>query len=97
MILQKQQQQQRLNNQSQLYMLCQQFLQQLADSTASFSPAGQLQWLGPVKAPLERKAGKYRWQLQLFSPQRKSLHQLLQLLLQLWQSIRLVSRLHCHG
>lgn len=62
--------------------LCQQFLQQLADSTASFSPAGQLQWLGPVKAPLERKAGKYRWQLQLFSPQRKSLHQLLQLLLQ---------------
>lgn len=63
-------------------LLCQQFLQQLANSAASISPTGQLQWLGPVKAPLERKAGKYRWQLQLFSPQRKSLHQLLQLLLQ---------------
>lgn len=63
-------------------VLCQQFLQHLADCTANSSQAGQLQWLGPVKAPLERKAGKYRWQLQLFSPQRKSLHQLLQRLLQ---------------
>ncbi len=63
-------------------LVCQQFLQQLADITASISTAGELQWLGPIKAPLERKAGKYRWQLQLFSPQRKPLHQLLQRLLQ---------------
>ena len=62
--------------------LCQLFLQQLADITASLSTAGQLQWLGPVKAPLERKAGKYRWQLQLFCAQRKPLHQLVQQLLQ---------------
>jgi primosomal protein N' (replication factor Y) len=63
-------------------LVCQQFLQQLADMTASINTAGELQWLGPIKAPLERKAGKYRWQLQLFSPQRKPLHQLLQRLLQ---------------
>lgn len=65
---------------------CQSFLQGLADMTASAASSAPLQWLGPIKAPLERKAGSYRWQLQLFSPQRKSLHQLLaQLILHIQQ------------
>ena len=50
-------------------------------SATPLAPAKRVQWLGPVKAPLERKAGKYRWQLQLFSPDRKALHQLLEVLL----------------
>ena len=59
--------------------LCQQWLGLLQQHTAA---AGTVQWLGPVKAPLERKAGKFRWQLQLFCSERKALHQLLDLLLQ---------------
>lgn len=50
-------------------------------ASSQHPPAAKVQWLGPIKAPLERKAGKYRWQLQLFSPDRKALHQLLELLL----------------
>ncbi len=61
-------------------------LQQICAGQMQAIPATQttlqrVQWLGPVKAPLERKAGKYRWQLQLFSPDRKVLHQLLEILL----------------
>ncbi|MDX3773185.1 primosomal protein N' [Chromatiaceae bacterium AAb-1] len=60
--------------------LCEQWLNELA-AVAGTVPAIQL--LGPVRSPLERKAGKYRWQLQLFSTQRSTLHQLLQQLLQI--------------
>ncbi|WP_337880516.1 primosomal protein N' [Rheinheimera sp.] len=54
--------------------LCQQWLQQLAQLLAAF-PTVQL--LGPLACPMERKAGKYRWQLQLFCKDRKVLHQAL--------------------
>ena len=33
--------------------------------------------LGPAVAPMERIAGRYRWQLLIQSPQRKHLHRLL--------------------
>jgi len=59
--------------------LCQQWLQQLADYSRQFSG---LQLLGPIPAPLERRAGKYRWQLQLYSPARPQLHSALDNLLQ---------------
>jgi primosomal protein N' (replication factor Y) (superfamily II helicase) len=62
--------------------LCQQWLDLLQQQTALMAQQSPLQWLGPVKAPLEKKAGKFRWQLQLFSPDRKALHQLLTLLIQ---------------
>lgn len=54
--------------------LCQQWLQQVADQLTAY-PA--LQLLGPVLSPLERKAGKYRWQLHIYSQQRPILHQAL--------------------
>ncbi len=41
----------------------------------------QIQYLGPLKPPLERKAGKFRWQLQLFCRDRRQLHQALDLVL----------------
>lgn len=60
--------------------LCQQWLQQLADAARQFA---QLQLLGPIPAPLERRAGKYRWQLQLYSPARPALHHVLDAVLHL--------------
>lgn len=65
---------------------CEQWLAFLQQHTAQLAQQLPLQWLGPIKAPLEKKAGKFRWQLQLFSPDRKALHQLLTLLLQQGQS-----------
>ena len=58
--------------------LCQQWLAQLADSARQYTA---VQLLGPIPAPLERRAGKYRWQLQLYSPSRPVLHQMLDTLL----------------
>ena len=58
--------------------LCQQWLQQLADMARQYTA---IQLLGPIPAPLERRAGKYRWQLQLYSPNRPALHQMLDTLL----------------
>lgn len=63
--------------------LCQQWLQQLAELSSAYP---QVQLLGPVTSPLERRAGKYRWQLQLYCTSRTVLHRTLQhLLLQLAQ------------
>ncbi len=58
--------------------LCQQWLTQLAEQARQF-PA--LQLLGPIPAPLERRAGLYRWQLQLYSANRTAMHQALSTLL----------------
>ncbi|MEW5682404.1 MAG: primosomal protein N' [Pseudomonadota bacterium] len=58
--------------------LCQQWLTQLAEQARQF-PA--LQLLGPIPAPLERRAGLYRWQLQLYSANRTAMHQALSALL----------------
>jgi primosomal protein N' (replication factor Y) (superfamily II helicase) len=57
---------------------CQQWLQLIVDCVKGF-PA--LQLLGPIPAPLERRAGKFRWQLQLYSAGRGALHQALDTLL----------------
>ncbi len=57
---------------------CQQWLQQVADACSAFP---QVQLLGPISSPMERRAGKYRWQLQLYASQRPQLHQALQQLL----------------
>lgn len=50
----------------------QQFLQLFADYLQQHWP--QLQLLGPLQPGLERKAGKYRWQLQLYAKERRQLH-----------------------
>jgi primosomal protein N' (replication factor Y) len=50
----------------------------LADLCQQYSG---VQLLGPLLSPLERKAGKYRWQLHLYARQRPQLHQLLTVLL----------------
>ncbi|WP_445425432.1 primosomal protein N' [Alishewanella sp. HL-SH06] len=51
--------------------LCQQWLQQVAELCQAYHG---LQRLGPLLSPLERKAGKYRWQLHLYSQNRPLLH-----------------------
>lgn len=56
-----------------------QWLQLLANAVREAGLSVQL--LGPVQPPLERKAGKFRWQLQLYARDRKALHQALTLLL----------------
>lgn len=58
--------------------LCQQWLQAIADVLSQNST---LQLMGPLLSPLERKAGKYRWQLHLYSRQRPALHHAIQQLL----------------
>lgn len=50
-----------------------QFLQRAADQLA-LHPADSLRVLGPVNAPMARKAGRYRAQLLIQSSNRKSLH-----------------------
>ena len=57
---------------------CQQWLQQLAECAKQFPT---LQLLGPIPAPMERRAGYYRWQLQLYCVSRGAMHQALTLLL----------------
>lgn len=58
--------------------LCQQWLQLLVTHCQQ-QPAVQL--LGPILSPMERKAGKFRWQLHLYAAQRPVLHHLLKHLL----------------
>lgn len=58
--------------------LCQQWLQDVANWLLQH-PGVQL--MGPLLSPLERKAGKYRWQLHLYSMQRPTLHRALHQLL----------------
>ncbi|MBV1874166.1 MAG: primosomal protein N' [Gammaproteobacteria bacterium] len=58
------------------------FLQQAADilqsnESAATTPNEHIEILGPVTAPMEKRAGRYRFQLLLQSNQRKPLHQLL--------------------
>lgn len=48
-------------------------LQQAADSL----PGGPVQVMGPVPAPLERRQGRFRYQLLFMSPTRPALHQCL--------------------
>ncbi|MGI5308442.1 primosomal protein N' [Rheinheimera sp. WS51] len=50
---------------------CQQWLNQVA---GLINKTPQLQLLGPIPSPLERRAGKYRWQLQLYSANRSIIH-----------------------
>jgi primosomal protein N' (replication factor Y) len=42
----------------------------------------QVQLLGPLQPPLERRAGMHRWQLQLYSRDRRHLHHALHSVLQ---------------
>lgn len=58
----------------------QQFLQAVCQTIAGLNSA-KVQVLGPVTAPMARRAGLFRFQLLLQSPQRKELHHLLDRLL----------------
>ncbi|QSB01444.1 primosomal protein N' [Methylomonas sp. EFPC1] len=58
----------------------QQFLQAVCRKISELNP-GKVQVLGPVTAPMARRAGLFRYQLLLQSPQRKELHHLLDNLL----------------
>ncbi len=52
------------------------FLQQAAD-TAKQVDIKDVDLFGPIPAPMERRAGRYRYQIMLQSKQRKALHQFL--------------------
>ena len=65
-----------------------QFLELAAEKAFVWSIAG-VDILGPVPAPMERKAGRYRMQLLLQSQQRRNLHQLLNLLIAELESSKL--------
>lgn len=54
-----------------------QFLHEAAGLAGQLREDGQLMVLGPVPAPMEKRAGRYRAQLLLQSPDRASLHQLI--------------------
>lgn len=56
------------------------FLQAVCAAIAELG-AGSTQVLGPVAAPMARRAGAYRYQLLLQSPRRQDLHRLLDLVL----------------
>ncbi|MDP4527617.1 primosomal protein N' [Alkalimonas delamerensis] len=71
--------------------LPQQWLHQLVALAKVQAP--QVQLLGPIRAPLERKAGKYRWQLHCYSASRAGLHQLLDQLIDASQSWSLTRKL----
>jgi primosomal protein N' (replication factor Y) len=65
--------------------ICPAWLSQLQQFAQQHAPMVQL--LGPLQPPLERKAGKYRWQLQFFANERRELHQLLQALIPFAQGL----------
>ncbi len=50
--------------------LCKEWLQKVANHYKNWP---QVQLLGPLAYPLERKAGKYRWQIQLFAKDRTTI------------------------
>ena len=52
--------------------------------------------LGPLPAIMERKAGRFRYQIQLFSDQRKTLHALLTVLAQFLEQSPLAQKLRWH-
>ncbi|RKZ69412.1 MAG: primosomal protein N' [Gammaproteobacteria bacterium] len=52
------------------------FLQQAADSAKQVD-IKNIELFGPIPAPMERRAGRYRYQIMLQSKQRKALHQFL--------------------
>ena len=52
------------------------FLQQAADSAKQVD-SENIDLFGPIPAPMERRAGRYRYQIMLQSKQRKALHQFL--------------------
>jgi primosomal protein N' (replication factor Y) len=52
------------------------FLREAAELAAGWS--SEVELLGPVPAPMERRAGRYRAQLLLQATERRSLHQLLE-------------------
>jgi primosomal protein N' (replication factor Y) len=58
----------------------QRFLQAVCQAISELN-SGKVQVFGPVTAPMARRAGLFRFQLLLQSPQRKELHQLLDNLL----------------
>jgi primosomal protein N' (replication factor Y) len=52
------------------------FLESVAERARALAVGG-VQILGPVSAPMERRAGRYRAQLLLIAPRRADLHALL--------------------
>lgn len=57
-------------------MAAQTFLQQAADHAKQVD-ISNIELFGPIPAPMERRAGRYRYQIMLQSKQRKTLHQFL--------------------
>ncbi|MDA1106790.1 MAG: primosomal protein N' [Proteobacteria bacterium] len=63
-----------------------------ACALAQEAGVAEVQLLGPVNAPLERRAGRHRAQLLLQSTRRADLHRLLATCLPQWESLKLARR-----
>jgi primosomal protein N' (replication factor Y) len=69
----------------------QQFLQNVLQTIQSLN-SGKTQVLGPVPAPMARRAGQFRFQLLLQSTHRKELHHLLDTLLPQLSQLKLANQ-----
>jgi primosomal protein N' (replication factor Y) len=68
----------------------------LLGNAASLTPDPDVQMLGPVPAPMERRAGRYRQQLMLLAPHRRPLHRTLSRLLTALEQDPLARRCRWH-
>lgn len=65
---------------------------QMNQRQQNLSAGHELQFLGPVPAPMEKKAGKFRGQLLVQASQRKALHSILNDLIQIVEANKAASR-----
>lgn len=61
---------------------CERLLQAARHLIELYTPSSDFQILGPIPAPMERKQGRFRWQLLSKSSQRSTLHKTINILLQ---------------
>ncbi len=61
---------------------CENLLHVLRQSILSLGISGSFRVLGPIPAPMEKRQGRFRWQLLIQSPQRSGIHNAINFLLQ---------------
>ncbi|MDP0560889.1 MAG: primosomal protein N' [Candidatus Endonucleobacter sp. (ex Gigantidas childressi)] len=68
---------------------CEILLQEARQFVELNAPSNDFQTLGPIPAPMEKKQGRYRWQLLNKSSQRSTLHKIIHVLLQYLENKKL--------
>ena len=65
----------------------------MVDQMSGQTPELQIRPLGPIPAPMERRQGRYRWQLLLHSPSRNNLHSIVDTLVRFLEEQKLPKQL----